>query len=455
LQPVTATTDAAILIDGAAFAALGGFDVSFIDPAAAAVAFCITCWDKGRSVLNQPSAALRWQNECVRPTAARTVADPDIAEMLAHRWFATPRAAWPVPVGDALLIDAPGPDAPSDPACPGMAAALRQLGWRVSVGVIGRLEREDARAPLLRSLGVQVLRAPFDASVGATLEASGRGLGLIQLSGAAARALPPARIRTLSPDAVIILCLDGPCVPPDFVRPDFAPPDWLRDAVAASNCTFVSDARLAASLATHTQPAKVRRLATLHRPGYAQRAGIGLILPTEFAAARAALTWFTRFVWPRLRHALPGALLHVREQDAEAAPTDAVLHPAEHYGPNLWRGLRLAVAPSRKAQPGEAMLQNVLQAGLPVYACGAVWPSLPAGAMLGASTPRNVIREISLLYGDPTRWQTLHDSMDDPALTADEWLLGFRALLGAFKLPMSPSATKLAACASAPPFDHV
>jgi hypothetical protein len=226
LQAVIGVSDSAMVVRARSFLALGGFDASFTDAGAAAIAFCLRCWEDGQRVLYQPAAELVMEGEA----APQPALAPALAASLAQRWVHTPHPAWPHPIGQApgqalVLSGSANAESGFDPAP--TAAALLALGWDVHFAALPSLKAEDAASAFLRGLGVQVWRAPFHPSVAAAMAEISAPFGLIVLSANALPHIAVDRLRLLAPDAQMVLVLNG------------VPNAPQQDAVAACDVAVV------------------------------------------------------------------------------------------------------------------------------------------------------------------------------------------------------------------------
>jgi hypothetical protein len=239
LAPVAAVPDHALLIRQTAFTEVEGFDPAYVDPAAAATDLCLRCWAAGHAVLYNPAAALDWAEDAAAPMPARDMGqDMGLDALLAERWRQTARAAWPAPIGRALIIGAHAADAP-----PHSMEALQQLGYDIAFGTVPGLAAEDTGGSALRAIGVEVLKAPDCPSVIAAIKAAAPAFDIIQLSPAALASLSPETIRALAPGARIVVALDAAPPPPDGP---------LAQALAAADAILAPQAEVSDAPATAT-----------------------------------------------------------------------------------------------------------------------------------------------------------------------------------------------------------
>ncbi len=255
LQPMAACTDIALLVPADLFNALGGFDTGFTDAVAAAIEYGIRLWERGHTLYYQPAIPLRWEDVDGASDLDHRPSDPTMIAWLARRWLTAPRPAWPTPLGHALLID--GPVIEPQPAGPlsdiaGIAGALQQLGWRVSVAIAGGLDLDDPRIMGLRAMGVMVWRAPFQPAITTGIESAGGAFGVIHIAAAAVSALPLERLRTLSPNAKFLLQWNDALPLP--------PTPTMRAAIDTADTVVLGGQPLATALSGTAHAARLRRL---------------------------------------------------------------------------------------------------------------------------------------------------------------------------------------------------
>jgi O-antigen biosynthesis protein len=444
LVPVAAVPDMAVVVRGSAFARLGGLDAAFRDPHSATIEFCIRCWDAGLSVHYQPNCRVTSVDQPGMSAQPAATTDADLATLLVNRWNASPRQAWPKQAGRALVMD--GPASPPDLASAvlGSATALQSFGYDVAFCVPGQLEQDPALGPALRGIGIEVLRAPFQASAAAVVGDARPAFDVIYMTVPATLALAPESLRALSPRARIVLLLHAAAeeiLADRTINP--AGSKRLLAAVDASDCVVVPTAAGARGLRQTGRDAKLWDHRPSQAPGYDERTGIWLLAEPGAAASNDARRWFGKSVLPKILKALPDVRINTISMPGAEAGPHVTQHDAKTVTRDLLMTMRLAIAPLRAPAAQTAAVEACLAATLPVVATEAALDGdpPPAGIVVVEKDARLLARRVIQLYTDGAAWQALADAIQ-PAPPADRpdggdrWALICRTILMRLSLPL-------------------
>ena len=363
LAPVAAVPDHAILIRQAVFRAVEGFDPAYVDLAAAATDLCLRCWDAGHSVLYQPASALHWQDGPGSAAVHAGAQDMGLEALLAERWQRMSRPAWPAAKGRALIIGAGVTSA-------GMtllqsAGALQELGYDVAFGDVTGLDAEDAAYGSLRSMGVEVLKAPYYPSVVAAIKAATPVFDIIQISPAATSYLSPETIRGLSPNSRTIIAMDDTAERrlAETGQDDAAP---LLNALTAADAIIAPAGLIHRGLPGSTQK-KADAVAVLMPLATPARHGLWLLLDGPEDAVQDAGRWLVTLL-PALVKAVPGGTIHTLKRAGLRLPATVKQHAVSAADGELLGGMRLALAPFRLPALDPGSVATCMAAGLPVIA---------------------------------------------------------------------------------------
>jgi O-antigen biosynthesis protein len=432
LAPVAAVVDVAIAMRGDIFAELGGFDTSFARPRGAAIDLCIRSWDKGYSVLYQPSCPLRWSDEGRHASMTHNVLDPDTAQILASRWKASPRHAWPSTIGRALLLD--GPWDQQDAALPDLlqtAHALQGIGYSLTFGVPGALDAEGPRGSALRNMGVEVLRPPFFSSVVDAIQSRAEKYDLIYVAGGACAEISLEDLHVLTPESKIILALDAEAEAAAALLSKSvagkARASRLLADVASSDYVLTKTETHVASLRKLTK-GKVRRLEDRPRLGHVERSGIWLAFRPHDAAS---WQWFRRSLLPHILRRLPGVRIHAARGsgvDTDAF-SEAIWHEP-HEVLQVLRTMRLAVAPQRQEDGESADVMACIEEGLPVVGTVEAFPSkvpIP-GLVLVRANAQEMVRQVVAIYKHEAEWRLIADEIKAENLRISPGVLNRRLM---------------------------
>ncbi len=428
LAPVAAVPDHAILIRQAAFREVEGFDPAYVDRATAATDLCLRCWDAGHSVLYQPRCALHWQDGPGSAVHAGA-RDMGLDALLAERWQTASRPAWPPSKGRALIIDTRA--AAAGMALPQSAQALQALDYDVAFGTVTGLDAEEAGhgallLPLLRAMGVEVLKAPYYPSLVAAIKAAAPVFDIIQISAAAAAYLSPETIRGLSPTARIILAMD------DAAERRLAEPGE-DGAAALTHALMGADAVIAPTDRIHRglPPGTRTKAVAVLMPA---RHGLWLLLDGPEDAVQDAGQWLATLL-PALAKAVPDCAIHTVKRAGLRLPASVRQHAASAGDADLLGRMRLAIAPFRRPALDPASLAACAAAGLPVIATPAALSGEPPapGVVEVAANTQAMGRRLRRLE-DAAAWEALAAPLR-PVVTAAHWLAAYRGLAKSLKRP--------------------
>jgi hypothetical protein len=451
LTPVASVADMALLVRASVFSELGGFDLSFVDVSASVTDFCLRCWDKGYSVLYQPSCKLDLDcQEAIASGSERAMMDPGLAAHMVQRWRSDPRVAWPAQRGRVLLLDdraatleAGGDMSKTAAAAQESAVALQSLGYDVHFGDLAGLALEAAETDVLRQSGVQVMRAPFHPSVAAVIKDALPPYDVIQITARGAATMAPETIRTLSPTSRIILVLDESLagIVADPVAQAGAA-NRLLAAIDSSDRVLAGGEAFVAYLRDVGRSTKLQEFVLPPGRNHAAREGLWLLLAgSNPEAAADARIWLAKLL-PAIVKALPGHLIHAVEGDPGAPPIPGVqLHPPSAVGRALLSRMRLAFAPFRLPAAAREAITACAAAGLPVVATSAALDGTPPSGVLQISASARDLHKLTVLMEDAAAWETLAA----PLLAATTSTSGndasagilatYRAVLETFGLP--------------------
>jgi hypothetical protein len=430
LAPVAAVPDHAMLIRRSAFEEVEGFDPAYGDLAPAATDLCLRCWAAGHSVLYQPGSALHWQDGPGSGAVNSGARDTGLDALLAERWQAASRTAWPAATGRALLIDAGA--AAVGTTLLQSAQALQALAYDVAFGdVTGLGAEDDAHAPLrapLRAIGVEVLKAPYHPSVVAAIKAAAPAFDIIQISPAAAAYLSPETIRGFSPNARIVMAMDAAAERrlTEGGRDEAAPlANALANALAAADAIIAPTGLIHRALPPGAQKSAVAVLMPAATPA---RTGLWLLLDGPEDAVQDAGRWLATLL-PALAKAVPGCAIHTVQRDGLRLPASVQQHAVAAVADGEWLGrMRLAVAPFRRPALDPAALAACAAAGLPVIATtAALGGHPPAPGVVEVAANAQAMGRLLRSLEDAAAWEALAAPRRAAATTAD-WVAAYRSL---------------------------
>jgi hypothetical protein len=444
LVPVAAVPDTAIVVRGSAFTRFGGLDAAFRDPRFAMIEFCIRCWDAGFSVYYQPNCRVAYADQPDLPPQPVAAIDTDLPTLLANRWRASPRSAWPERLGRALVMD--GQTSPPDLASAVLnsATTLQGLGYDVAFCVPGQLEQDPVLGPSLRGMGIEVLRAPFHPSAASIIQEASPAFDIIYMTVPATLVFAPESVRALSPPTRIVLLLHAAAeeiIVDRTINP--AGSKRLLAAIDASDCVVPPMTAGPRSLRQTGREAKLWDYSAAQVTSYDERTGIWLLPEGNDSASNDARRWFGKSVLPNILKELPDIRIHtVGTADAEAL-SGVTSYEAHAAIRDLLLSMRLAIVPLRSAAPQTAAIEACLAAGLPVIATEGALDSgpAPAGVMVTKKDARLIARRAVELYTDATSWQSLADTIQGtPSIGrqdgSDRWALICQTILMRFGLPL-------------------
>ncbi len=426
LNPVAAVLDAAMVIRGTAFAALGGFDTGFVEATAAAVDLCLRAREEGYGVYHQPEPALLWRDEGGYAGAAIHVS-PDMADLLAYRAASLGRQAGSEPLGRTLVMAGPAPDAP---ALFSAIAGLQAQGQAVSVAFTEDADVSDSLLSGLNDMGCSIIDA-----------AEATGFDLLYLAPDAAGHPDLARLGTIAPRVVLALGAVAEEGLWDSGHRRRRIKDQLA-AIAASDRVLIRSAAGAARLAALGFEDKLWRIGAMPQPGFADRSGLWLALGAEDAASRDGARWFARSILPVLAKALPDLAIHARRTAETEAIPGLALHDDAEDRARLLGCMRLALSPLRRAGGDTAPIDECRVAHLPVVTTEAVFDDPPPGVLLSAARPQSLLHDLLALLETEAEWRKLHDAIaaeDLSGLDRSPAAEDFAVLLRQLGLPMRDS----------------
>ena len=411
VQPVAAVLDRAVVIRASVWEALGGFDESFTDQAAAVVEFCLRCWQAGHSVLAMPTPAPRWSPGWLDD--GDTQPDPDLLGMLTRRWSDWAPPDWAGTVGRALLVGPPGEGA----GLLGAASALRRNGWHVSAIAPG-WDGADAAGRAMRLDGIEVVHSPFQPSVAAALADPAGAFDLVQIDSAAAAAMPAARVRELAPGAKVIVVMNETDLPLTPERLAAAAATDLTLAGAQPVLHALQDANV-----THAFLPLFRR-----RPRMSERDG--LVLWAANGVDDADVAWFMRSVWPAIRRQQPG--LRLTRQSVTTSPGTSPGLPVSSELGRAWA----AVSPRRNGDVEETVTGWCREAEVPLIAMRATLSSdAKQGVISVEATSSAVANALMRLARDPAAWLAAASPEPHGPATQDELAEHYAQALSLLGLP--------------------
>jgi glycosyltransferase involved in cell wall biosynthesis len=127
--------------------------------------------------------------------------------------------------------------------------------------------------------------------------------------------------------------------------------------------------------------------------------GSGGWLPNEDSAA-----WFVNEVWPAVRAAAPGAILHLFGTEAKEQASDILAHPAPRDSAEVYAPGSILAVPLRIASGVRIKILEAWARGLPVVATPAALAGLEVEdgrEALVARSPQEFAAAIARLHGEP------------------------------------------------------
>lgn len=311
-----------------------------------------------------------------------------------------------------------------------MLQEMKNLGCHVTF-VPETLEAREPYAGGLRQLGIEVLGAPYCASVEEILAERAAEFDAIVLArhGLAARHIEAARLH--APGALLVFdTLDlhhlreqrratlendaAAALAAEAIRRE------ELECVRRCDATWVVSPAERAMLAQEVPGAIVHVLSNIHTPvahavGFEPREGLvfvgGYRHPPNVDAAR----WLCREIWPLVRERLPGVPLYLLGSDPPPALRDLAGNGVQVIGPvadlDGWLDrCRVAVAPLRYGAGVKGKVNHAMSRGLPVVATSVGVEGMdltPEDDVLVADDPRDFAAAVARLYHDPALWERL------------------------------------------------
>jgi len=293
------------------------------------------------------------------------------------------------------------------------------------------LEHREPYVGELQQRGVEVLYAPYAASVAGVLDQRGADLDLVILARHYVAAKYVEAIRRFAPRAAVVFDtvdlhflraerlaeLEGSAMAKAAAR---ARREEEVDLIRRVDATVVVSAVERDVLAALVPEARVVLLSNIHEPigggkPFAERSGLVFIGGFEHPPNTDAVLWYAREVLPRVRTRLPSVVTYIVGSKAPAtvralaAPDLVVTGYVPDVSP-FFTGCRLSIAPLRYGAGVKGKVNLAMSYGLPVVATSPAVEGMHLAAgedVMIADDAEGFAAAIERAYRDEALWERL------------------------------------------------